>query len=153
VLNISLLSWNMKQKASNWYTVLDSKVDAALLQEASAPPDELWTELMLDMDGNWSESGHFWRTAVAGVLKSGQLIFTPIKTQPLGGIDPEALMVLRPGSMAVAVIKIKTSGEEINLVSMCSNWMNPIRQTGSRWIFADASAHRLTSDLNGLVGS
>jgi endonuclease/exonuclease/phosphatase family metal-dependent hydrolase len=30
--------------------------------------------------------------------------------------------------------------------------MNPISQTGSRWFYADASAHRLVSDLSGLIG-
>ena len=36
---------------------------------------------------------------------------------------------------------------------MYANWMNPISQTRSRWIFADASVHRLISDLSGLIGS
>ncbi len=30
--------------------------------------------------------------------------------------------------------------------------MNPVSQTGSKWIFSDASAHRLVSDLSGLIG-
>jgi len=153
VEKLNLLSWNMKQKVSNWQTVLDSKVDAALLQEALAPPDALRTELTLDWDGSWHESGHSWRTAVVGLVKTEEFEFVPIKTQVLGGSEPEALMVSRLGSLAAATIRIKASGEEITLVSMYANWMNPIQQTGSRWIFADASAHRLISDLSGLIGS
>jgi hypothetical protein len=61
-------------------------------------------------------------------------------------------MISRLGSMAAAVICIKESGEEITIVSMYANWMNPISQTGSRWFYADASAHRLVSDLSGLIG-
>ena len=36
---------------------------------------------------------------------------------------------------------------------MYAYWMNSIRQTGSRGVFADASAHRLISDLCGLIDS
>jgi endonuclease/exonuclease/phosphatase family metal-dependent hydrolase len=89
---------------------------------------------------------------VVGMVKSDQFEFEPIRTQPLGGSDPEALMVSRAGSLAAAVVKLKETGEEITIVSVYSTWMSPVRQTGSKWIFADASAHRLVSDLCGLIG-
>ena len=150
---INLLSWNMQQKAGNWQTVHESGVDAAMLQEAKAPPDELKSKIIADWEGEWAETGLPWRAAVAGVAASEKIEFVPIKTQPLGGSDPDVLMVSRPGSLAAANIRIRQNGEEIYIVSMYATWMNPIRQTGSRWIFADASAHRLISDLSGLIGS
>jgi endonuclease/exonuclease/phosphatase family metal-dependent hydrolase len=61
-------------------------------------------------------------------------------------------MVSRPGSLAVANIRIRDTGEEITVGSIYANWTRPISQTGSKWIFADASAHRLISDLSGLIG-
>jgi hypothetical protein len=54
--------------------------------------------------------------------------------------------------MAAAAVKLKETGEEIAIVSMYSTWMSPVSQTGSKWIFADASDHRLISDLCGLIG-
>jgi exonuclease III len=150
---INLLSWNIQQKADNWQTVFETGVDAAMLQEAKAPPDELKGKFMFDKKGEWAEPGSSWRAAVVGIAASEKIEFFPIKTQPLGGDNSEALMISRLGSMAVAVIRIKESGEEITIVSMYANWMNPISQTGSRWIYADASAHRLVSDLSGLIGS
>ncbi len=149
---LTILSWNMKQKKSNWQTVLDSKVDAALLQEAKTPPTEMSTEFLLDREGDWYEPNLSWRAAVVGMVKADQILFDPIRTQPLGGSDPKALMVSRPGSLAAAAVKLKETGEEITVVSMYSTWMSPVRQTGSKWIFADASAHRLISDLCGLIG-
>lgn len=149
--SLKLLSWNIKQKAFNWQTVLDSNVDVALLQEAKAPPDDLKNKFNLDREGNWYEPNLSWRAAVAGMVKSDQFEFEPIRTQPLGGSDPEALMVSRPGSLAAAIIRIKETGEEITLVSMYAHWMNPIQMAGSKWIFADASVHRLISDLCGLI--
>jgi len=143
----------MKQKAANWQIVLDSGVDAAMLQEAKEPPNDLKKEFIADRSGEWAESGLTWRAAVAGMAASNKIDFMPLKTQPLGGEDPEALMVSRPGSFSAAGIRIRKTGEEIYVVSLYASWMNPIRQTGSSWIFADASAHRLVSDLSGLIGN
>ena len=90
---------------------------------------------------------------MAGLAESELIEFMPIVTQSIGGNDPGALMVSRSGSLALGLMKIKKTGEEVFIVSMYSHWMNPIRQTKSKWIFADASAHRLISDLSGLIGS
>jgi exonuclease III len=143
----------MRQKASNWQAVLDSRVDAALLQEAKAPPDELMSKFIADWECEWANTGLPWRAAVAGLAESELIEFMPIVTQSIGGNDPCALMVSRSGSLAVGLMKIRKTGEEVFIVSMYSHWMNPIRQTKSKWIFADASAHRLISDLSGLIGS
>ena len=150
---LTLLSWNMKQKASNWQAVLESKVDAALLQEAKAPPDELKSKFIADREGEWTETGLPWRAAVAGLAVSEKIEFMPIQTQTIGGNDPCALMVSRPGSIAVGLMRIRETAEEIFIVSMYAHWVKPILQTKPNWIFADASAHRLISDLSGLIGS
>jgi exonuclease III len=153
VEKLTLLSWNMNQKPANWQTVLESGVDVAMLQEAKVPSEELKGKFIADWEGEWAEeSGSSWRAAVAGLAVSEKIKFVPIKTQPLGGNNPNALMVSRPGSLAVALMRTRETGEEIFVVSMYATWMNPIRQTGSSWIFADASAHRLISDLSGLIG-
>ena len=142
----------MNQKASNWQTVLDSGVDAAMLQEAKAPPVEMAGKLLVKEELEPEVRSLPWRAIVAGLANNVKYDFTPIRTQPLGGSDPEALMVSRPGTLDAAVIRIKETGEEITVVSLYSLWMSPISQTGSSWIFADASAHRLVSDLSGLIG-
>jgi len=150
--NLKLLSWNMNQKVDNWQTVLDSGVDAAMLQEAKAPPVEMAGKLLVKEELEPEVRSLPWRAIVAGLANNVKYDFTPIRTQPLGGSDPEALMVSRPGTLDAAVIRIKETGEEITVVSLYSLWMSPISQTGSSWIFADASAHRLVSDLSGLIG-
>ena len=93
-----------------------------------------------------------WRAIVAGLANNDKYDFNPIRTQSLGGSDPEALMVSIPGTLDAAVIRIKETGEEISVVSLYLFWTSPISQTDSSWIFADASAHRLVSDLSGLIG-
>ena len=61
---IKLLSWNMTHNAGNWHTVIDSNVDAVLLQEDKAPPDDLKAKLIIDREGDvsgqyfWMKNGH-----------------------------------------------------------------------------------------------
>ena len=150
--NLKLLSWNMNQKVDNWQTALDSGVDVAMLQEAKSPPVELAGQFMVQEEVEPTVSSMHWRAIVAGLTNNDKYEFIPIKTQPLDGNDPESLMVSRQGTLDAAVIRIKETGEEITVVSLYSTWMNPIKQTGSSWIFADGSAHRLVSDLSGLIG-
>ena len=149
---LKLLSWNMNQKAANWQAVIDSAVDVAMLQEAKPPPKEIAESFILQQEADSAESKLPWRAMIAGAAESDSVEITPIKTQPLGGRDIEALMVSRDGSLAAAAVKIKDTGEEVIVVSMYSTWMSPIKQTGSSWIYSDASAHRLVSDLSGLIG-
>lgn len=105
--NLKLLSWNMNQKVDNWQTVLDSGVDAAMLQEAKAPPEALADIFMFQQDKEAAENKLLWRAVAASIVNTDKLDFTPIKTQPLGGNDPEALMVSRPGTLDAAVVQVK----------------------------------------------
>ncbi len=148
---LSLLSWNMNQRAINWTTVLESNVDVALVQEAKAPPPLLGTKMVIDDEGTWGAVGKSWCAAVAGL--SERIELTPIKTQALGSSDPDALMVSRPGTLAAATVRILETGEEIIVVSLYATWGNPVKlgTNGQGWLYADASAHRLISDLSALL--
>lgn len=147
---LRLMSWNMQHKAENWETVITSDVDVALLQEAKHPPAHLLRKIALDISEGHPAFGLSWRAAVVGL--SNRIMFTPIQTQPIGGDNREALMVSRMGTLALAIVKIRETGEEIVVVSMYSYWANPIGYTKSNWIYADASAHRLLSDISALIG-
>lgn len=147
---LSLMSWNMNQRASNWEAVLTAGIDAALLQEAKPPPSHLRERIAVDVEGDWLASGLPWRAVVAGL--SDRIVMTPIMIQPLGGDSPDAMMVSRPGTIAAAVVRILATEEEVIIVSLYSVWANPIQRAG-RWLYADASAHRLISDLSALIGS
>lgn len=59
----------MAQRASNWQILLDSNVDAALLQEAKAPTEDLKNEFLSDREDDWNEQGFFGRAAVVGMVK------------------------------------------------------------------------------------
>jgi hypothetical protein len=57
-----------------------------------------------------------------------------------------------PGTLAAAEVRDPDSGETFILVSMYGLWERPHVSTARNWIYADASVHRLISDLSVFVG-
>lgn len=147
-----MLAWNMAHNNANWQAILDSDVDVAILQEAPILPDHLRDSFVVSDDDRFFSNDLPWRALIAGIAKSDKLDYIPIKTQPLGGNNPEALMVSRFGSIDAFLLRIRETKEEYIVVSLYANWMNSIKAANSSWIFADASAHRLISDLSALIG-
>ncbi len=146
---LSLMSWNMNQQPSNWETVLESAVDVALLQEAKPPPSLLRDKIDADYEGIWGKSEIAWGAVVAGL--SSRIDFEPIKTKAVGDNNPEALSVSYPGTLSAAFVRILEAGEEFIIASLYAKWERPIQQTQPNWIYADASVHRLISDLSALI--
>lgn len=150
---VKILSWNIGRRADAWQHLLDSDVDVGLLQEAKPPPLELAKHIEVD-PATWYTAGSSanrpWRTAVANLSDRVQLqpwLLAPITDASLG-----QLAVSRPGTLAVADMTLPSTGEVVTLVSVYGAWENPIPSVGSSWIYADASVHRLISDLSVLIG-
>lgn len=143
---VRIWSWNVNGR-SLWDRLVPGEVDIALLQEAPVPPVGWEGRVVPDPAGGWSTAG--WqrarRTAIIDV--SGTLDVVPRETRSLGQVLTGAVAVSFPGTLAV--VDVTVDGETITLVSMYAAWESP--PTGERPIFADASAHRLLSDLAGIV--
>jgi len=61
------------------------------------------------------------------------------------------LGVSRPGTLAAATVT-PSSGEPFIAISVYAAWERPHSLTMSDWIYADASVHRLISDLSVFIG-
>jgi len=149
---IRLLSWNIARRESAWRALLTSDADVALLQEATEPPADVAKELGLD-SSPWRTAGagvdRPWRTAV--VRLSDRVGVRWLEPFSIGDAEPGELAVSRPGTLSVA--EVTPAGSAPFLVaSMYGAWERPHAETGSNWIYADASVHRLVSDLSMLVG-
>ena len=127
-------------------------LDLALLQEASRPSRDIATRIELD-PAPWpkpsARASRRWRTAIAGLSERVNLEWIDAKSleDAAGG----ELAVSHAGTLTVA--RVSAPGIEPFLaVSMYAPWRRPHEVTGSRRIFADASAHRVVSDLSALVG-
>lgn len=153
---IKIVSWNINSRQSLWNFVAALKneldVDVALLQEAPAPPNEI--KIDVDKETPWMTAGaglrRPWRTAVVGISDKVQLKAKQLKSIENAGWGE--LAVSRAGTLAVADITLPDTGETITLASMYSSWEKPDTSSKSSWIYADASAHRLISDLSMLIG-
>ena len=141
---LRIWSWNV-----NGQQLLDrlaaSEVDVALLQEAPAPLGPWQGKVVPHPAAGWGTAGssNWLRTAVVAVSET-----TVLEPRPLTSLEERAsgsLLVSRRGTLAAADVVV--DGERITLVSMYAVW------EGGRPgpIYADASAHRLLSDLSGIV--
>jgi hypothetical protein len=145
---LRIWSWNVNRRHL-WDRLGNSEVDVALLQEAPVPSGPWEDKVVPYPTTDWRTAGgsQSCRTAIVAVSER-----TLLEPRPLTSIEegaPGALLVSRFGTLAAADVVV--DGERITLVSMYAVWESS--PTGHRPsnIYADASAHRLLSDLSGIV--
>jgi exonuclease III len=152
--SIRIVSWNIAGREAAWRQLAaDDSVDVALLQEAKAPPSGLEIEVIGGND-TWATAGwerRSFRTAVVRCSDRVKVLAEPL-VRPLGLAGKDELAVSRPGTLAVAKV-IPADGAPITVASVYAAWERPVPLVEGGWIYADASAHRLISDLSALVAS
>jgi exonuclease III len=141
---LRIWSWNVNGRHL-WDRLAASQVDVALLQEAPVPLSPWEDKVVPHPATGWGTAGssNWLRTAVVAVSET-----TLLEPRPLTCLEERAsgaLLVSRRGTLAAADVVI--DGERITLVSMYAVWEG--YRPGP--IYADASAHRLLSDLSGIV--
>jgi endonuclease/exonuclease/phosphatase family metal-dependent hydrolase len=148
---VKLISWNINRRVEAWQTLLESGADIALLQEASQPPADVATRLEVS-PGTWRTAGAATRPWRATVVKvSDHVAIEWFNTVSIDEASDGDLAVSRIGTLAAAEV-IPPSGEPFIVASLYGLWESPHRHTNSDWIYADASVHRLISDLSALIG-
>ena len=149
---MKLITWNMAHRTEAWHRLLDTDADVALLQEAAAPPPDVAARIGVDAEP-WSTEGggatRPWRAAVVRLTDKVQLEW--LKPRDLAESGSAGLAVSCRGTLAAAKV-VKPDGMCRIVVSMYGLWERPHISTASGWIYADASVHRLISDLSALIG-
>jgi hypothetical protein len=146
---IRLISWNINRTKEAWRLLGDFDIDAALLQEANAPPKGVGPKVV--GTPNWKTAGtkkRLYSTAIVQCSDRVDLVADPTVKTVSTATDAE-LMTSQGGTLAVATMNSEYLSAPVVLVSAYSVWSRP---AGGGWIYADASAHRLISDLSGLLG-
>ena len=150
---LKLISWNIAHRPAAWRALLDVDAEVALLQEACEPPPDVATRFDVG-DAPWRTEGaglrRPWRTAIVGL--SDRVRIERIPTLAIADATPNELAVSRLGTLAAAHVDDPDTGARTTLISMYSAWERPHASTASSWIYADASAHRLISDISVFVG-
>jgi hypothetical protein len=146
---VRVVSWNIGGGTAGWPDVLDLDADIALLQEARIPPPELRERVLPPVDQDvWSTAGpevRRWRTAILPLHDAIEVEHLP--TAPLGA-GWGALGQSRAGSWTAATLRVE-GDDPITLVSVYAAWERDVDGYGPIW--ADASTHRILSDLSPLL--
>jgi len=150
---VKIVTWNIAQRDEAWRHLANTDADIALLQEARQPPADVSSRFEVDT-APWYTAGinsnRRWRTAVVKLSDRVQVDWLRTNTVELSVHDE--LAVSCAGTLAVAIVT-PPEAEPILVASIYATWERPHQRTGSRWIYADGSAHRLITDLSALIGS
>jgi hypothetical protein len=104
--------------------------------------------------GEWRLAG--WQdrkfsTAVVRCSSRVEVVAEPT-LEALDAASESDLAVSRPGSLAVATVTGETLSAPVTVVSAYAAWERPAAVEDTGWIYADASAHRVISDIAALIG-
>ena len=147
---MKIVSWNMQHKRESWRRLLDMDIDLALLQETCRPPDDVADRIEIDPVRLEGHGGRVpWPTAIAKI--SDRIRVEWLEAKPVGHSALGDIAVSSPGTLTVGRVT-PPSGQPFIAASIYGEWENPSSLMGSRLIYADASAHRLVSDLAVFVG-
>lgn len=144
---VKIIAWNMAHRRAAWPYLLDSDADIALLQEATEPPGGVSARLTVD-SALWKTGTQKWRAAIAKLSDRADVKW--LEARPLADARAGELGVSRPGTLSAAVVT-PSVGEPFVAVSVYAMWEGPHAVTKGRFIYADASVHRLISDLSVFV--
>lgn len=131
--------------------MLDTDADIALLQEATQPPADVASRVDVN-PGLWCTAGIWarpWRTAIVKLSQKVHLEWIDSKT--IESASEADLAVSRLGTLSAAIVKSEDISPFV-IASMYGSWERPHGSTGSSWIYADGSVHRLISDLSVFIG-
>jgi hypothetical protein len=150
---VKVIAWNIGHKDEPWRELLESDADLALLSEAAVPPADVAAKIDVD-PSPWLTAGagtnRPWKAAI--VKLSDRIGVEWISCRSIQDAIPGEVAITRPGTLAAAIVSSSTIAPFV-AVAMYSVWERPFADLGSSWIYADASAHRLISDLSVFIGA
>ncbi len=178
-MGLTVVSWNIARSLKPWRELVQMGADVALLQEAVPPPGDVMDQedaaLRSDENAGLPDIGpkeswdsHSWNSDWWGgrgwpalydrwpmvVRLSDRVVvdwFTQVGPSPWTGENEIAVSGI--GTIAAARITPRDGSiEPFIAVSMYGRWLGPHPSVESSWIYADASAHRIVSDISGFIG-
>ena len=148
-MTTKIVCWNIARRNEPWHWLLELDADVALLQEAAEPPPEVAARIETD-PAPWDISGANWNWRTAVVKLSDRVRVDWITSASLTEAERGEFAASWPGTLTAATVT-PPGGEPFIVVSMYAWWENPHSSVGN-WIFSDATAHRVISDLSGFIG-
>ncbi|MYD37158.1 MAG: hypothetical protein F4X20_09210 [Dehalococcoidia bacterium] len=162
---IRVVSWNIAKRHDSWRELVKMDADVALVQEGGWLPDDVSG---IDVGPKESYDSHHWnsdwwkdrwshlieRWPMVVKLSDRVDVAWFRQVSPIWGGEDDEIGVSGIGTIAAARVTPKDGlTESFIAVSMYARWLGPHPSTGSSWIYGDASAHRIISDLSAFIGN
>ena len=179
-MSVTVVSWNIAKSLKPWRELVEMGADVALLQEAVEPPDDVagqrnaviqsgknaglpdigprksWDSHSWNSDwwhGRWPALYDRWPMVVRLSDRVEVEWFKQIS--PVWGAEPDEIEVSGIGTITAARVTPKDgSVEPFFAVSMYGRWVRSHPSVETSWGigYADASVHRIISDLAAFIG-
>ena len=147
---VKIVSWNINTQAAPWQMLQQMHADVALLQEAS--PNNMPASVDIGPYDPWiRDSYDRWPMVVKLSDRIRIDWFKPV-TIPIGKAAVTEIAVSDIRTLAAARITPSDGEEPFVVVSMYARWITPSVKTSWKVGYADASAHRVISDLSTFIG-
>lgn len=153
---IKVVSWNIGGTYAPLDELLKMDADVALLQEARPGMREVLTDAKAnvaitpyDFWEPW-EYGHYDVWPLVVKLSDRVSVEWFRQTIPTRWVADDEIAVSGVGTIAAAKVIPMDDGEPFIAVSMYARWYDPHPTVGG-WIYSDASAHRIVSDLTAFI--
>ena len=159
-----IVSWNIAKRQAPWGELAAMDADIALVQEGGQPPDDVTG---VDIGPKESYDSHHWnsdwwkgrwpalydRWPMVVKLSDRVEVEWFKQVSPVWGGAPDEIEVSGIGTIAAARVTPKDSSvAPFVAISMYGRWMGPHPSTESSEIYADASVHRIISDISAFIG-
>ena len=157
---INVVSWNIATMHQPWRELVEMGADIALLQEVGTVPDDVASRVELSPYEPWlghdptTGAPHYDRWPMVVKLSDRVNVewFRQIGPTWVAPERPHEMAVSGIGTMDAARVTPVAGGESFVAVSMYARWFSPHPTAEGDWIYPDASAHRIISDLSAFVG-
>ena len=165
-MTTTVVSWNIAKKHAAWRQLVEMGADVALLQEAANPPADVADRVDTGPREHWDS--HVWNSdwwegrgwhglfdRWAKVVRLSDRVEVEWFKQigPISGAALDEIPVSGIGTIAAARITPRDGSAPFIAVSTYASWTKPHRSVGRSWIYQDASAHRIISDLSAFITS
>ena len=147
---IKIVCWNIAKRLQPWKELLQMDADIALLQEADAKAAPTPAGISPYQPDN-AYGYDRWPLVVQ--------LSDRVKVEWLKPVNPakakvqhDEIAVSDATTIAAARVTPLSDGEPFMVLSMYARWIKPAVPTAWRAGYADASAHRIISDLSAFIG-
>ena len=147
---VKIVCWNIAKRSSPWEELLEMDIDIALLQEAdpaTVPPSAETSPYPPDRTLGYDR----WPLVVKLSDKVNIEWFKPVNVAQVS-VEPYEVAVSDSNTIAAARVTPLPGGEPFMVFSMYARWIKPMVKTSWSAGYADASAHRIISDLSAFIG-